>query len=540
MKTTAASLTYEIVVTAPSNGTVVVDGAIATYTPHDDYNGEDSFSFRVTDSDGLTSTVAVVAISITAVNDAPVAGDDSATTSEDTAVVIVLTASDTEGDTNLTYTVATAPSNGSVIIAGDQATYTPDSDYNGDDSFSFVATDSGGLASTAAVVAITITAVNDAPVASDGNASTSEDTAVDIALIASDTEDASSSLTYIVTTEPSNGTVAVNGATATYTPSLNFFGDDSFSYRAVDTDSVVSEVATVSISIAGINDAPVASAGSASTNEDTAVAIELIASDTEDASSSLTYTVTTDPSNGTVAVNGAIATYTPNTDANGVDSFSFEVTDSGGLTSTVAVVAITVTAVNDAPVANVGSASTSEDTAVTIALIASDSEDDSSLLSYALVANPSKGTVAVNGAIATYTPNTDANGVDSFSFTVTDSGGLTSTAAVVAITITAINDAPVASAGSASTSEDTAVTIALIASDSEDDSGSLIYTIVTEPSKGTVTISGNQATYTPDSDYNGDDSFSFVATDSGGLTSTAAVVDITITAVNDAPVASDR
>ena len=85
----------------------------------------------------------------------------------------------------------------------------------------------------------------------------------------------------------------------------------------------------------------------------------MIASDTEDDSSSLTYTVTTEPSNGTVAVNGATATYTPNADTNGVDSFSFEVIDSGGLTSTVAVVTITVIAVNDAPVASAGGLSAS-------------------------------------------------------------------------------------------------------------------------------------------------------------------------------------
>ena len=534
----SGSLTY-IVTSEPSNGTVVVNGATATYTPNSDYNGVDSFSFEVIDSDGASSTAAVVTITITAVNDAPVANAASVTTSEDTAVDIVLIASDVEDVSgSLTYTVTSESSNGTVVVNGATATYTPTADYNGADSFSFQVTDSDGLTSTVAVVTITITAVNDAPVANAASVTTSEDTAVDIGLIASDVEDVSGSLTYTVTSEPSNGTVLVNGATATYTPTADYNGADSFSFQVTDSDGLTSTAAVVTITITAVNDVPVATAASVTTSEDTAVDIELIASDVEDVSGSLTYTVTSEPSNGTVVFNGTTATYTPNSDYNGVDSFSFEATDSEGATSTAAVVTITITAVNDAPVANAVSVTTSEDTALAIALTASDAEDNSASLTYALSTTPSNGTVVVNGATATYTPTADYNGADSFSFQVTDSDGLTSTVAVVTITITAVNDVPVATAASVTTIEDTAVDIGLIASDVEDVSGSLTYTVTSEPSNGTVLVNGATATYTPNSDYNGTDSFSFEATDSEGATSTAAVVTITITAVNDAPVAN--
>ena len=232
---------------------------------------------------------------------------------------------------------------------------------------------------------------------------------------------------------------------------------------------------------------------------------------------SLTYALSTnEPSNGTVVVNGATATYTPNADYNGVDSFSFQVTDSDGLTSTAAVVTITITAVNDVPVANAASVTTIEDIAVDIGLIASDVEDVSGSLTYTVTSEPSNGTVLVNGATATYTPNSDYNGVDSFSFEATDSDGATSTATVVTITITAVNDVPVANAVSVTTSEDTAVDIVLIASDVEDVSGSLTYTVTSESSNGTVVVNGTTATYTPNADYNGADSFSFQVTDSEG------------------------
>ena len=357
-------------------------------------------------------------------------------------------------------------------------------------------------------------------------------------LIASDAEDNSASLTYALSTTPSNGTVVVNGATATYTPNADYNGTDSFSFQVTDSDGLTSTAAVVTITITAVNDVPVATAASVTTIEDIAVDIGLIASDVEDVSGSLTYTVTSEPSNGTVVVNGTTATYTPNSDYNGVDSFSFEATDSEGATSTVAVVTITITAVNDAPVANAVSVTTSEDTALAIALTASDAEDNSASLTYALSTTPSNGTVVVNGATATYTPNADYNGTDSFSFQVTDSDGLTSTVAVVTITITAVNDVPVATAASVTTIEDTAVDIGLIASDVEDVSGSLTYTVTSEPSNGTVLVNGATATYTPSSDYNGVDSFSFEVIDSEGATSTAAVVTITITAVNDAPVAN--
>ena len=614
-------LTYALA-TQPSNGSVQINANQVTYTPELDYYGSDSFEFTATDSDGLTSTVAIVTIAITAVNDAPIVSDISSVVIEDIARVITLIASDVDGDT-LLYFIVSQPSKGTLVLTDNKVTYTPNSNYNGDDSFMYRVLDDKNTYSEVAKVSINVTAVNDAPVinntsvtitinkartftldisdvdgdtltisiastptqgsivllannqleytpnanyigsdtmtviftdgvisvsaeiqitvidsdpptADDKTASVNEDESVTITVTADDPDGDNSGLTYGIVSQPINGSVTLSGNSVIYTPNANFSGTDSFTYLATDENKVNSEPATVDVTVIEINDDPVASSGSGTTNEDNAVVIVLVASDVEDVSGSLTYTVTIAPSNGTVVVTGAMATYTPTADYNGVDSFSFQVTDSDGLTSTVAVVTITITAVNDAPVATAGSASTSEDTAVDIGLIASDVEDDSSLLTYTVTAAPSNGTVVVNGATATYTPNTDYNGVDSFSFQVADSEGLISTEVAVAITITAVNDVPVANASSVTTIEDTAVDIELIASDVEDVSGSLTYTITSEPSNGTVVVNGTTATYTPNSDYNGVDSFSFEATDSEGATSTVAVVTITITAVNDA------
>src|SRR5438093_12568935 len=141
-----------------------MSGAAAnvTYTPAANYNGRDSFTYKANDG-ALNSTVATVSITVTAVNDAPVANAQSVTTAEDTARAITLTASDVEGDA-LTYSIVSGPSHGALSGTAPNVTYTPAANYNGADSFTFKAND-GVIDSAEATVSITVTAVNDAPVA---------------------------------------------------------------------------------------------------------------------------------------------------------------------------------------------------------------------------------------------------------------------------------------------------------------------------------------------------------------------------------------
>ncbi len=175
----------------------------------------------------------------------------------------------------------------------------------------------------------------------------------------------------------------------------------------------------------------------------------------------LTYAISTPPAHGTVtgfvAATGAY-TYTPAANYSGQDSLSYTVSD-GVATSTPATITITVTAVNDAPVASAGSFSTAEDTAATKTLPAG-TDVEGQTLTYAISTPPIHGTITnLNTATGayTYTPVTNYNGPDAFNYTVSD-GVATSTPATVTITVTAVNDAPVASAGSFSTAEDTATT----------------------------------------------------------------------------------
>ena len=365
-------------------------------------------------------------------NTAPTATAQSVTGNEDSPQTITLAGSDAEGDA-LTYALATNPSNGTWTLSGNVVTYTPNTNYNGSDNFTFTVFD-GELTSSAATVNISITAVNDAPTATTQSVTDNEDVTQTITLSGTDVD--GDNLTYALAANPSNGTWTLSGNVVTYTPNANYNGSDNFTFTVSDGE-LTSSAATVNISITTVNDAPTASAQSVSGNEDAAQTITLAGSDAE--GDALTYALATNPSNGTSTLSGNVVTYTPNTNYNGSDSFTFTVSDAE-LTSTPATISITVTAVNDAPTAAVQSASGNEDEAQEITLAGNDADGDA--LTYALATNPSNGTSTLIGNVVTYTPNTNYNGSDNFTFTVSDAE-YTSSAATVSITVASVNDLPV-------------------------------------------------------------------------------------------------
>ncbi|WP_346891100.1 Ig-like domain-containing protein [uncultured Roseibium sp.] len=309
---------------------------------------------------------------------------------------------------------------------------------------------------------------------------------------------------------------------------------DSFTYTVTDSTGA-SSTAIATVTIEGENDAPVGTNGSASGNEDTAITGTVTANDVD--GDSLTYALATGgaPAHGTVTFNGSQYTYTPDADFNGVDSFDIEISDGNGGTDTVTI-AITVDPVNDAPVGANGSASGDEDTAITGTVAASDVDGDS--LSFALAAGraPAHGSVSFTGSQYTYTPDADFNGSDSFDVEISDGNGGTDTV-TIAITVDPVNDAPVGANGSASGDEDTAITGTVAASDVDGDS--LTYALATggAPTHGTVSFNGSQYTYTPDTDFNGSDSFDVEISDGNGGTDIVTIA-LTVDAVNDAPVLS--
>jgi VCBS repeat-containing protein len=531
----STALTYAIG-TGPANGTVTVNAnGTYTYTPNANYNGTDSFT--VVASDGsLNSTPATVAVTVNAVNDAPIVATLLAdrSSAEDTAVNFTIPANSFSDVDNAALTLTTSTLHNWLTFNATSRSFTgtPPANFNG--SFNITVTASDGTASVSDTFTLTITPVNDAPVLANSTASGNEDTAITGTVVATDVD--SAALTYSVGTGPANGTVTVNAnGTYNYTPNANYNGTDSFTVIASD-GSLSSTAATVNITVNAVNDAvTLANALVDQTSaEDTAISFTLPANsfaDVDGTTPTLTATLANgDPLPSWLSFNAATRTFAGQPPANFNGQIDVRVTASDGLTSANDVFQITITPVNDAAVAANASATGNEDGTITGTVTATDV--DSTALTYALGTGPANGTLVFNAnGSYVYTPNANFNGTDSFTFTASD-GALSSTAATVTLTVAAVNDAPVATNGTASGNEDTVITGTLAATDV--DGNALTYTLVTAPTNGTVTINANGSySYTPNANYNGTDTFTFRASD-GSLTSTGTVA-LTIAAVNDAP-----
>ena len=231
-----------------------------TYTPDSDYYGSDNFTYTVDDDDGDTSNEATVSITVTSVNDPPVAVDDTATTPEDTPVVIDVLDNDYDPDGEIdptTVDIVDDASHGSTSVnpTTGEVTYTPDSDYYGSDNFTYTVDDDDGDTSNEATVSITVTSVNDPPVAVDDTATTPEDTPVVIDVLDNDYDpDGEIDPTTVdIVDDASHGSTSVNPTTGvvTYTPDSGYHGSDYFTYTVDDDDGDTSNLATVNITVLG-------------------------------------------------------------------------------------------------------------------------------------------------------------------------------------------------------------------------------------------------------------------------------------------------
>jgi autotransporter-associated beta strand protein len=258
-------------------------------------------------------------------NTAPVAAAQSLTTAEDAALPLTLSATDAEGDP-LTYTIVDSPASGTLSGTAPSLTYTPATNFNGSSSFTFRAND-GTLNSALATISITVTSVNDAPVANAQSVAAEEDAATAITLTGSDVD--SNSLDYEVVAQPTHGTLSGTAPNMSYTPAGNYNGNDSFTFRAYD-GAVYSAVATVSLDVTPVNDAPVFAADpiiGTNANQGAAYTGTLAGTASDmDAGATLTYAKVSGPSWLSVATNGALSG-TPTSSILGLNSFSVSVSD---------------------------------------------------------------------------------------------------------------------------------------------------------------------------------------------------------------------
>ncbi|EPM5840494.1 tandem-95 repeat protein, partial [Vibrio parahaemolyticus] len=632
------TLSVENLIIDKGNGTLVDNGdGTWTFTPQIDDDTEVSFTFDIIDDEGLVVSGSAN-LDILPINDAPNAENDVITTEEDTAVTIdvLVNDSDVEGDA-LSIQSASVPSEqGSVDIVDGKLVFTPAENFNGEATITYIVTD--GDLTDEAKVSVTVNPVNDAPVAKDDIATTQEDTAVTIDVLPNDTDVDGDKLSIQSATVPeAQGKVEIVDGKLVFTPAENFNGQAEITYTV--TDGELTDEAKVTVTVNPVNDAPtikvdaVESITEDAVSTDTVVAtltvrdtdtpedqltvslennsngyfvlvgdevkltqagvdavnndelnlkdltisasvsdgVNPTASDSDslivnrvndaptvenaiadqelsedfasytidlndafkDSDSALNFSVSGN-SNVLVSIENGIATISPTADWNGSETLTFTATDPSG-ESISQTVNFTV-----APVADIvaDTATVVEDTPTIIKVLGNDTfEGDDQVVSLDTNNGPANGTVSVNpdGSV-TYTPNDNYHGADSFTYIVTSGGVSEST--TVNVDVTPVNDAPVAKDDIATTQEDTAVTIDVLPNDTDIDGDTLRIDSASVPSdQGTVEIVDGKLVFTPAENFNGDAEITYTVTD-GELTDEAKV-SVTVNPVNDAPVAKD-
>jgi len=432
-----------------------------------------------------------------------------------------------DGDT-LTVSEVLAASHGTVAIQDDSTvTYISEAGFSGADSFKYVISDGNGGVDTANVHFT----VNDPPTAVDDQSDTNEETAETINVLTNDSDIEGDSIWVFGLTQPTHGS-AVNNAdsTVTYTPETDFFGTDSFTYF-IDDGIGGTDTAQVLITVNPVNDPPVAVNDTALTQQDSAIEINVIINDTDIDNDTLTVAEVMAATNGSIQISGdSVVIYTPSASFYGDDNFEYVVSDGHGGTDT----ALVVIKVNGKPVAVNDTTSTSENTSVTLNVILNDNDPDGGILSVIETLAAAHGTVLNNNdSTVTYTPETGYFGADSFQYVIDDGSGGIDTALVHA----SINGNPIAADDETTTAEDSTLSVVVLANDSDPENDTLSVIETTNGDHGTTAIQNDSTvSYTPDADYNGSDSFTYIVSDGNGGTDTA-TVSVNVTAVNDAPLA---
>jgi gliding motility-associated-like protein len=289
---------------------------------------------------------------------------------------------------------------------------------------------------------IAVNNVNEAPIASNDNVTTNEDTPADITVLGndSDVDNAIDPATITIVTPPTNGTTSIKPTTGviTYMPNLNYSGSDSFTYTVNDVSGATSNTATVNITITPVNDAPVAKDDAVTALQDVSHVINVLSndSDVDNALDPASVVIVSSALHGILTVNsgtGAV-TYVPVTGYIGRDSITYTIQDAGGLVSNIAKVTILVTLPNKAPIAVDDGPITIDNTKpLIIDVLANDSDPDGPVsdLTIVSVSSATWGSVAVkeDGTIV-YQAYKNVSSIDSFTYIIQDATGLTDTAVV--------------------------------------------------------------------------------------------------------------
>ena len=382
------------------NGTVSLDGSTIVYTHDGSESATDSFTYTVID--GIRSSMVTVTVTVIPVNDPPIAVADTATVDEGGMLSIAALDNDSDAeDDTLTITAVGNAVNGRAWLEGTSIRYEHDGSESDTDTFSYVISD--GTDIDTATVMITVRPVNDLPVAVSDATSVDEGDALAIAastLLANDTDAENDTLSITAVGDAVNGTVSLDGTTITYTHDGSETTSGGFTY--IVTDGTDTDTTRVMITVRPVNDPPIAAPDTATVDEGGMLSIGVLDNDTDAESDTLRITAVGDALSGTVSPDGTTITYTHDGSETNTGSFTYTVGD--GTDADTAMVTITVTPVNDPPIAVADTAEVDEGHTLSVeasALLANDTDAENDTLSITTVGVAVNGTVSLNGSTIT-------------------------------------------------------------------------------------------------------------------------------------------
>ena len=525
------------------NGRVLMDGLVVVYIHDGSETTEGSFSYTV--SDGLSTDTALVTVSVLPVNDRPAPAEDYGTVDEGESVafenlLLLKNDADPDGD-RLTITAVGNVVNGSAIGDGSTIVFTHDGSETTEASFTYTVSD--GIESSNTRVLIAVAPVNDPPVPTSdaGVVLEGESFTVEVwQLLENDRDPERDQLTVVAVGDGVNGLAVLDGTTVTYTHDGSQTVGGSFSYTVSDGQDF--DDTTVALKVVPVNDPPKAVEDDFVVQEGGSISLEapqFLANDTDEEEDALTMTAVGQAENGAVFLDGATVIYKHDGSESPKDSFSYSISD--GEASATGAVSISVLPVNDPPVANRDAGQVREGSTLSwtsAELLANDTDADNDSLVIVSVADAVNGEVSLNGETVSYNHDGTETTSGTFSYIVTD--GLATSTATVSLTVLPVNDAPSALADMAAVDEGKSVVLNasdLLANDIDPEGDTLILTAVGEPVNGMVALEAPVIIYSHDGSETNTGSFSYTVSD-GSIATTTTVV-ISVSQVNDPPVALD-
>ena len=529
----ANTLTFSLV-GAPTGAAIDPSTGAFTWTPTE-AQGAGEYTFTVKVCDNGTPSLCddeEITVTVTEVNVAPVLGAiGDKSVAEETELSFTAAATDADLPANtLTFSLVGAPTGAAIDPATGAFTWTPtEAQGAGEYTFTVKVCDNGDpVLCDEEEITVTVTEVNVAPVlGAIGDKTVAEETLLSFTAAATDADLPANTLTYILVGAPAGAAIDPSTGAFTWTPTeAQGAGEYTFTVKVCDNgDPVLCDEEEITVTVTEVNVAPVLGAiGDKTVAEETELSFTAAATDADLPANTLTFSLVGAPTGAAIDPATGAFTWTP-TEAQGPGEYTFtvKVCDNGDpILCDEEEITVTVTEVNTAPSAQDQTVTTPEDTPIDITLVASDPEEDP--LTVIIVDQPLHGDLTVNGLVVTYTPDLNYYGADSFTYKVND-GLVDSNTATVTLTVTPVNDPPVAYGMTVETLENFAVDIELLATDPEEDTGTFI--IVSGPSHGTLDCDGRYCNYTPDPNWNGEDSFVYKVND-GQLDSNEALVTIIV------------